>query len=187
MLRPLEEGKAEADDPPPISDASAAPALLHPYHAYVSPRGGLPDTGTGDNEEEQQPLGPTDDPTEEYNMPVQQLRAYLRRQEVLRSRPWWRLGSASYLLLVLVGLCYLGGRGLLQRSVEESLALTHTDAMQKPNMVLHKINRSRSSGASTSSRPLNNKPPALAHSKLQSSSLLFPHAFLPAARLKVSP
>lgn len=116
MLRSLEEDKAEVDDPPPIVDASAAPALLHPYRAYVSPRG-APDTD-GDKDEEQQPLGLVNDQTDsEYIKPVEQLRAYLRRQKVLKARPWWQLGSASYLLLVLVGLCYLGGRGLILRSV----------------------------------------------------------------------
>ena len=116
MLRPLGETEAEADDaePPPVPDAML-PFLGHPYHAYVSPR---TPAGDGDNDQEQQQdRMPAPDGMAADSKPLRQLRAYLQRQEAQATRPWWRLRSASYLLLVLVGVCYLGGRSLLFRWV----------------------------------------------------------------------
>lgn len=189
MLRSLEMDSSEVDNQPPIPDASGSPALLHPYHAYVSPRG-PPDTD-GDGDEEQQPLGLVNNKTDsEYSKPVEQLRAYLRRQEVLKARPWWRLGSASYLLLVLVGLCYLGGRSLILRSVLSWQQVRRECFGKTSHFFLYaRIYSSQSSGTSPS-QPLDEPPvavtTALTHSKLLSSSPPSLHAFLPASRLKVS-
>lgn len=116
MVRPLGETEAEADDaePPPVPDAML-PFLGHPYHAYVSPR--IPPAAGDGDQEQQQDLLPGLDGMEADKKPLRQLRAYLQRLEAQAARPWWRLRSASYLLLVLVGVCYLGGRSLLLRWV----------------------------------------------------------------------
>lgn len=113
MLRPLEEADAEAEaaEPPPVPDAMP-PLLGHPYHAYVSPRG-----PTDQQEQEEGFTMPGPEGKDEDSKPLRQLRAYLHRQEARAARPWWRLRSTSYLLLVLVGVCYLGGRSLLLRCV----------------------------------------------------------------------
>lgn len=111
MLRSIEEGGAEEAEPQPIPDAAPHP-LLHPYHAYASPRSPSPSGTTDDGNDEG-----IEEKEEEESKPLRQLRAYLQRQDALAARPWWRLRSASYLLLVLVGVSYLGGRSLILRSV----------------------------------------------------------------------
>jgi len=126
MMRPLEEQDEELQSIPDA--AAAAPTLLHPYHAYVSPRSpSTTDTAKqqqqGQEQQQERLLtveedeGNDDDHHHEDDgsKPLRQLRANLRRQETLAARPWWRLRSASYLLLALVGMCYLGGRSLLLR------------------------------------------------------------------------
>jgi hypothetical protein len=124
-MRPLGEEQEAAGELRFIPDAApVSPSLLHPYHAYVSPRTPADDNDDSrghyhHDKEEQQRLaaGVEEEEGEEDSKPLRQLRAYLHRQKTLAARPWWRLRLASYLLLVLVGLCYLGGRSLLLRYV----------------------------------------------------------------------
>lgn len=137
MLRPVGEDDDACgfvDEPQPIPDAA-------PYHAYVTPRGpaDVEADGSDDDDDEKQQhqqqqyqLASADDEGEAgETKPLRQLRTYLRRQEALHARPWWRLRSASYLLLVLVGLCYLGGRRLLLRYVR-------TDQWMRMRMITSK-------------------------------------------------
>ena len=117
MLRSIGDGLDGEEEPQPIPDA-----LVAPYYAYVSPRAPADDEEGGGNvdagaPDERQHMRITDlmQLEDRESKPLQQLRAYLQREEERAARPWWRLRSASYLLLVLVGLCYLGGRSLLLR------------------------------------------------------------------------
>ena len=95
--------------PQPIPDHSSAHCY---YHAYAMPRESEPaDAGGADPETASLTAG-------EESKPLRQLRAYLRSQEEglqrQRGRRWWHWPRhGSQILLVLVGICYLGGRGFI--------------------------------------------------------------------------